>query len=137
KDYVLEALKPAKVKNLAFDTEKKSVQISVDEDQLSLAIGKKGQNARLTSRLTGWEINIGLLWRDIPLWLFLENLCFRRCYWLTSSSLARGRVCGRFTRCSFAARLRCHRRSFKISLMAQALKAEPRYCTSSCRCTAS
>jgi len=35
------------------------VQISVDEDQLSLAIGKKGQNARLTSRLTGWEINIG------------------------------------------------------------------------------
>ncbi len=58
KDYVLEALKPAKVKNLVFDTERKSVQISVDEDQLSLAIGKKGQNARLTSRLTGWEINI-------------------------------------------------------------------------------
>src|SRR5216684_162237 len=58
KDFVLEALKPAKVKNLVFDTEKKSVQISVDEDQLSLAIGKKGQNARLTSRLTGWEINI-------------------------------------------------------------------------------
>src|SRR3954452_11930079 len=58
KDYVLEALKPAKVKNLVFDVEKKSVQISVDEDQLSLAIGKKGQNARLTSRLTGWEINI-------------------------------------------------------------------------------
>ncbi len=55
----MEALKPAKVKNLVFDTEKKSVQISVDEDQLSLAIGKKGQNARLTSRLTGWEINIG------------------------------------------------------------------------------
>src|SRR3954467_4823235 len=59
KEYVLEALKPAKVKNLVFDTEKKSVQMSVDEDQLSLAIGKKGQNARLTSRLTGWEINIG------------------------------------------------------------------------------
>src|SRR5436190_2100931 len=58
KEYVLEALKPAKVKNLVFDPEKKSVQISVDEDQLSLAIGKKGQNARLTSRLTRWEINI-------------------------------------------------------------------------------
>ena len=58
KEFVLEALKPAKVKNLVFDTEKKSAQISVDEDQLSLAIGKKGQNARLTSRLTGWEINI-------------------------------------------------------------------------------
>ena len=58
KDFVLEALKPAKVKNLVFDLEKKSALISVDEDQLSLAIGKKGQNARLTSRLTGWEINI-------------------------------------------------------------------------------
>ncbi|HEY2799165.1 MAG TPA: transcription termination factor NusA [Chthoniobacterales bacterium] len=58
KEFVLEALKPAKVKNLIFDLEKKSATISVDEDQLSLAIGKKGQNARLTSRLTGWEINI-------------------------------------------------------------------------------
>src|SRR5437762_974600 len=58
KEFILEALKPAKVKNLTFDTEKKSVTIAVDEDQLSLAIGKKGQNARLTSRLTGWEINI-------------------------------------------------------------------------------
>src|SRR5438128_1996673 len=58
KEYILEALKPAKVKKLVFDTEKKSVQISLNEDQLSLAIGKKGQNARLTSRLTGWEINI-------------------------------------------------------------------------------
>jgi transcription termination/antitermination protein NusA len=58
KEFVLEALKPAKVKNLVFNVEKKSATISVDEDQLSLAIGKKGQNARLTSRLTGWEINI-------------------------------------------------------------------------------
>ncbi|HEX4639031.1 MAG TPA: transcription termination/antitermination protein NusA, partial [Chthoniobacterales bacterium] len=58
KDFVLEALKPAKVKAITFDPEKKAAQISVDEDQLSLAIGKKGQNARLTSRLTGWEINI-------------------------------------------------------------------------------
>ena len=58
REYILEALKPAKVKNLTFDAQKRSVQISVDEDQLSLAIGKKGQNARLTSRLTGWEINI-------------------------------------------------------------------------------
>lgn len=58
KDFVLEALKPAKVKNLLFDVEKKTATISVDEDQLSLAIGKKGQNARLTSRLTGWDINI-------------------------------------------------------------------------------
>jgi N utilization substance protein A len=58
KEFVLEAMKPAKVKNLVFDVEKKTATISVDEDQLSLAIGKKVQNARLTSRLTGWEINI-------------------------------------------------------------------------------
>src|SRR2546430_5579409 len=58
KDFVLEALKPAKIKNVILNPEKKSVLIKVDEDQLSLAIGKRGQNARLTSRLLGWDINI-------------------------------------------------------------------------------
>jgi N utilization substance protein A len=58
KELVLEALKPAKVKSIALDTAKKHVQIKVDSDQLSLAIGKRGQNARLTSRLTGWDISI-------------------------------------------------------------------------------
>lgn len=58
KEFVLEALKPAKIKNLLLDADKKAITIRVDEDQLSLAIGKRGQNARLTSRLTGWEINI-------------------------------------------------------------------------------
>jgi N utilization substance protein A len=58
KEFVLEALKPAKVKSVTLDEAKKSILIRVDEDQLSLAIGKRGQNARLTSRLTGWDINI-------------------------------------------------------------------------------
>ena len=58
KELVLEALKPAKVKNVTLDEGKKAILIRVDEDQLSLAIGKRGQNARLTSRLTGWDINI-------------------------------------------------------------------------------
>ncbi|HEV7406646.1 MAG TPA: transcription termination factor NusA [Chthoniobacteraceae bacterium] len=58
KEFVLEALKPAKVKSLALDEQKKVVHIKVDEDQLSLAIGKRGQNARLTMRLTGWEVSI-------------------------------------------------------------------------------
>ena len=58
KEFVLEALKPAKIKSVTLDEAKKSIQIKVDEDQLSLAIGKRGQNARLTSRLTGWDINI-------------------------------------------------------------------------------
>ncbi len=58
KEFVLEALKPAKIKSVTLDQTKKAVLIKVDEDQLSLAIGKRGQNARLTSRLTGWDINI-------------------------------------------------------------------------------
>lgn len=58
KELVLEALKPAKVKSINLDATKKHVYIKVDSDQLSLAIGKRGQNARLTSRLTGWDISI-------------------------------------------------------------------------------
>lgn len=58
KEFVLEALKPARVKNVILDPVRKAVQIRVDEDQLSLAIGKRGQNARLTARLLGWDVNI-------------------------------------------------------------------------------
>ncbi len=58
KEFALEALKPAKIKSVSLDPEKKTINLRVDEDQLSLAIGKRGQNARLTARLTGWEVNI-------------------------------------------------------------------------------
>ena len=58
KEFVLEALKPAKIKGVTLEPSKKVINIKVDEDQLSLAIGKRGQNARLTSRLLGWDINI-------------------------------------------------------------------------------
>ena len=58
KELVLEALKPAKIKSISLNEAKRNVQIKVEADQLSLAIGKRGQNARLTSRLTGWEISI-------------------------------------------------------------------------------
>jgi len=58
KEFVLEALKPAKIKSVELVPDKKVINIKADEDQLSLAIGKRGQNARLTSRLTGWDINI-------------------------------------------------------------------------------
>ncbi len=57
-ELVTEALKPAKIKTLWLEEKKKAVEVRVDNDQLSLAIGKRGQNARLTARLTGWEINI-------------------------------------------------------------------------------
>ncbi len=58
REFILKALEPARVKSLTLDPVKKAAQVKVDEDQLSLAIGKRGQNARLTAKLTGWEINI-------------------------------------------------------------------------------
>jgi N utilization substance protein A len=58
REFVMEALKPAKIKSLALDPDRHAINITVEEDQLSLAIGRRGQNARLTARLTGWEINI-------------------------------------------------------------------------------
>jgi N utilization substance protein A len=58
RQFVSNALAPAKLKNLVLDEVKQAVRIIVDADQLSLAIGKKGQNARLTSKLTGWSIDI-------------------------------------------------------------------------------
>lgn len=58
KELIIEALKPAKLKNLIIDNEAKRAKALVDEENLSLAIGRRGQNARLTSKLTGWEIDI-------------------------------------------------------------------------------
>src|SRR6266567_464696 len=58
KTYVTNALAPAKLKTFEIDKERKRVKIIVSEDQLSLAIGKRGQNARLTSKLTGWQVDI-------------------------------------------------------------------------------
>ena len=58
KEFVVEALKPAKIKSIEINEADKRVKVCVDEDQLSIAIGKKGQNARLTAKLTGWEVDI-------------------------------------------------------------------------------
>ncbi|MFM8981268.1 MAG: transcription termination factor NusA [Planctomycetia bacterium] len=52
------ALKPATINSITLDYESKSADVLVDEDQLSLAIGRRGANVRLASRLSGWEINI-------------------------------------------------------------------------------
>jgi len=58
KTFVTNALAPAKLVRLEIDESMRTVNIIVDADQLSLAIGKKGQNARLTAKLTGWKIDI-------------------------------------------------------------------------------
>src|SRR6202453_2953057 len=58
RELVVEALKPAKLKTLEVDEAAKKVTVLVDEENLSLAIGRRGQNARLTQKLTGWEIDV-------------------------------------------------------------------------------
>jgi N utilization substance protein A len=52
------ALAPARVSRVFFDSDTGAIQAVVDEDQLSLAIGKHGQNVRLASELTGWTIDL-------------------------------------------------------------------------------
>lgn len=58
RDFVTNALAPAKLKAFEINEATKRVKILVSDDQLSLAIGKRGQNARLTSKLTGWQVDI-------------------------------------------------------------------------------
>ncbi|AWI03999.1 transcription termination factor NusA [Clostridium drakei] len=57
-EYIANALSPAKVIDVTLDEENKFAQIVVDDNQLSLAIGKEGQNVRLAAKLTGWKIDI-------------------------------------------------------------------------------
>jgi len=52
------ALAPARVTRVYFDHDTRTIQAVVDEDQLSLAIGRNGQNVRLASELTGWKIDL-------------------------------------------------------------------------------
>ena len=55
---IANALAPARLKHVDADEETQTVTVTVEPDQLSLAIGKRGQNARLTSKLTGWRVDI-------------------------------------------------------------------------------
>jgi len=56
--YIANALAPAKISSIDINEEEKSVVVKVKEDQLSLAIGRGGQNVRLAAQLTGWKIDI-------------------------------------------------------------------------------
>ena len=59
KQYVTQALAPARLEGISIDpNELRTVHVTVAPDQLSLAIGKRGQNVRLTSKLTGWRVDI-------------------------------------------------------------------------------
>ena len=56
--FVINAMSPAEVLSIVVDEEKHSMDISVEEDKLSQAIGRNGQNVKLASQLTGWELNV-------------------------------------------------------------------------------
>ena len=56
--FIAEALNPATIEKVGIDEEKKSALVVVADSQLSLAIGKNGQNVRLAAKLTGWKIDI-------------------------------------------------------------------------------
>jgi N utilization substance protein A len=56
--FVAKALSPARVREVLVDDEKQEATVIVPDDQLSLAIGREGQNARLAAKLTGWKVDI-------------------------------------------------------------------------------
>lgn len=57
-NFVAKSLSPAKVESVVLDSSNKRAEVTVADDQLSLAIGKAGQNVRLAAKLTGWHIDI-------------------------------------------------------------------------------
>ena len=82
-EFVIGALAPANVSQIVVDEEGKSMDVVVDESELAVAIGRGGQNVRLASELTGWQINIltadesekkTALEREDVLKLFMEKL---------------------------------------------------------------
>ncbi len=58
KEFVTDALKPAIIRNIELEPAAQRVRVTVDEEELSKAIGRRGQNARLTSRLIGWDVQV-------------------------------------------------------------------------------
>src|SRR5476649_2659029 len=56
--FIVNALAPAEVAKVVMDEEQRRIEVVVPDDQLSLAIGRRGQNVRLASQLTGWDIDI-------------------------------------------------------------------------------
>jgi N utilization substance protein A len=57
-EYVVRAMAPARVSKIVMDEDAHAMEVITPDDQLSLAIGKKGQNVRLASRLTGWNLEV-------------------------------------------------------------------------------
>ena len=56
--FVINAMAPAEVASIIVDEDKGTMDIAVEEGNLAMAIGRSGQNIRLASQLTGWELNV-------------------------------------------------------------------------------
>jgi len=56
--FVINAMSPAEVQSIVVDEERHTMDVAVEESQLSMAIGRNGQNIKLASQLTGWELNV-------------------------------------------------------------------------------
>lgn len=65
--YLREALKPAEIGQIKMSSKEKSAEIFVADDQLSLTIGKKGQNVRLASKLLGWRLDVRSMSQRVPI----------------------------------------------------------------------
>ena len=65
--YLREALKPAEIAEIKLNRKEKSAEIFVNDDQLSLTIGKKGQNVRLASKLLEWRLDVRSLSQKVPI----------------------------------------------------------------------
>jgi N utilization substance protein A len=65
--YIKNAMAPAELKEIKLNPDRQSAEILVEDDQLSLAIGKKGQNVRLASKLIGWELDVRSTTQKLPL----------------------------------------------------------------------
>lgn len=66
-NYIRQAMSPAEIAEIKINRKDQSAEILVQDDQLSLAIGKKGQNVRLASKLIGWKLDVRSMSQRIPL----------------------------------------------------------------------
>jgi N utilization substance protein A len=71
--FIADSLSPAKILSVILDEEGRRASVLVAEDQLSLAIGKGGQNARLAAKLTGWKVDIHSAQKEVPESIEAEN----------------------------------------------------------------
>lgn len=65
--YIREALKPAEISEIKMNRKEKGAEVFVADDQLSLTIGKKGQNVRLASKLLGWRLDVRSVSQKVPI----------------------------------------------------------------------